>query len=191
MIVGGSDGSGTRPFVDMLGRLGVPMVIDDTGTLDGVHAQCIFDGAGWPALVRTVLGETQAANYSWDDLPMVQRAMLQSQMDRFLKFYGQQGTALRKHGSSRGFPVASKVSYGFKAPVSMLVLPILRHVYGKIKFLHVVRDGRDVSLSKNKSAVQKFYHVFYKDAEQRRVDFESIEGDVVFQEAMAMQVRHI
>ena len=187
LIIGGSDGSGTRAFVDMLGRLGVPMLVDDTGTLD-VHAKCIFDKAGWPALVRIVLEEIKSANYSWDDLSTIHRAMLESQMKGFEKFYSQRGMALRAHGASQGFPVSSKVSYGFKAPVSMLVLPVLTHVYRKVKFLHVVRDGRDVSLSSNKSPIQKFYRIFYPDAEQRQKQFEAIEGDVVFQEAMSMQV---
>jgi len=187
LVVGGSDGSGTRAFVDMLGRLGVPMVIDDTGTLD-VHAGCIFDKAGWPALVRVVLAETKRANYSWEDLPVVQQAMLQTQMEALVKHYGQRGESLRRHGISQGFKVASNVRYGLKAPVSMLVLPILRQAFQRIKFLHVVRDGRDVSLSKNKSPVKKFYHVFYDDAKERQENFEAVDGDIVFQQAMAMQL---
>ena len=187
LVVGGSDGSGTRAFVDMLGRLGIPMLIDDSGTGD-VHAQCMFDGDGWPALVRAVLKTTQRANYTWEDLPLVQQTMIQSAIDRFVEHYGQRGKGLRDHGIKQGFPIAEKVIYGFKAPVSMILLPVLRHVLGRIKFLHIVRDGRDVALSKNKSPVQKFYHIFYPDASERQAEFEKIEGDFVFEEAMAIQL---
>jgi hypothetical protein len=54
------------------------------------------------------------------------------------------------------------VQYGFKAPVTMLLLPFLREVFGPIKFLHVVRDGRDVALSANQSPVKKFYNSYYQ-----------------------------
>jgi len=53
------------------------------------------------------------------------------------------------------------VQFGWKAPVSMLLLPFLREVFGPIKFLHVVRDGRDIALSRNMSPVKKFYKSFY------------------------------
>jgi len=46
----------------------------------------------------------------------------------------------------------------------MLLLPLLRKTLGRIKFLHVVRDGRDVSFSRNTSPVSKFYTSFYRDA---------------------------
>lgn len=186
LVVGGSDGSGTRAFVEVLGRLGVPMLIDDTGTAD-VHASCMFDGDGWPALVRSVLKTTRSANYSWEDFPLAQRSMLQSTMDRFKVVYGKRAANLREHGIKDGFRLAEKVRYGFKAPVSMLLLPILRQAYRRIKFLHVIRDGRDVSLSNNKSPVQKFYHVFYSDGSKNKSDFENITEDILL-ERMAMQL---
>lgn len=51
LVVGGTDGSGTRSFVDLLNDLGVPMAVDDAGTMD-VHGW-EMDG-GWPPLVKKV-----------------------------------------------------------------------------------------------------------------------------------------
>ena len=68
LIVGGSDGSGTRAFVDILVKLGVPMVIDDAGTADA-HGKVMCSGKGWPCVVSKVLNVTRSANYSAEMLP--------------------------------------------------------------------------------------------------------------------------
>ena len=49
-------------------------------------------------------------------------------------------------------PIGSKahnVKVGFKAPVSMTVLPCIVHLYPRVMFLHVLRDGRDIAFSAN------------------------------------------
>ncbi|CAM9119225.1 unnamed protein product [Phaeothamnion confervicola] len=60
--------------------------------------------------------------------------------------------------SSRSLPArADLVSWGFKAPVSMLLLPFFEQAWGSFRFLHVVRDGRDLAFSGNQTPVSKFY----------------------------------
>lgn len=49
------------------------------------------------------------------------------------------------------------MSWGFKAPVSMMLLPFFEEAWGKAKFLHVVRDGRDIAFSGNQTPVEKYY----------------------------------
>lgn len=57
---------------------------------------------------------------------------------------------------------SSDVRWGFKAPVSMLMVPAFNEVVPQgVKFLHVVRDGRDISFSGNQSPVNKFYATHY------------------------------
>lgn len=62
-------------------------------------------------------------------------------------------------GKSRptGGEAAKHISWGFKAPVSMLLVPFFEETWGKAKFLHVVRDGRDIAFSGNQTPVEKFY----------------------------------
>lgn len=56
---------------------------------------------------------------------------------------------------------ASYVSWGFKAPVSMTLVPFFEQAWGQAKFLHVVRDGRDIAFSGNQTPIEKFYkHTF-------------------------------
>lgn len=63
----------------------------------------------------------------------------------------------RLRSPSRGEAAARHVSWGFKAPVSMVLVPFFEEAWGKAKFLHVVRDGRDIAFSGNQTPVEKFY----------------------------------
>jgi len=55
-----------------------------------------------------------------------------------------------------------KASWGFKAPISMLTIPVFAHALAQrgqgLRVLHVLRDGRDLSFSGNQSPVQKLWH---------------------------------
>lgn len=62
LIVGGTDGSGTRGVVDLLQRLKVPMVVEDEGTKD-VHGSPYMDKGGWPVVVRPVVQWAGGAGY--------------------------------------------------------------------------------------------------------------------------------
>ena len=68
--------------------------------------------------------------------------------------------------------LATNVSFGFKAPVTMLLLPMIQaHMYPQgFLYLHVVRDGRDIALSSNQSPVKKFYMTTYPDDAKARID---------------------
>lgn len=39
----------------------------------------------------------------------------------------------------------------------MVLVPFFEEAWGKAKFLHVVRDGRDIAFSGNQTPVEKFY----------------------------------
>ena len=67
LLVGGSDGSGTRAFVDVLRELGAVVVADDRESFD-VHAQALFRHRGWPGLIHNVLNYTHTADYEYEDL---------------------------------------------------------------------------------------------------------------------------
>ena len=166
IIVGGSDGSGTRAFAQLLRHLGVPMVMDDLVTLD-VHAESMFGGQGWPVLVTQVLNVTHSAYYNASQLP-----------ESLLQTAGRELSTLLQELEHRALDnpllhnqvdkqINSGISFGFKAPISQLLLPIFRSVLPKLKFLHIVRDGRDIAVSNNQSPVKKFYDTFYPDERER------------------------
>lgn len=41
--------------------------------------------------------------------------------------------------------------WGWKGPRSMYLLPFIHHLLPKLRFLHIVRDGRDMALSRNQN----------------------------------------
>jgi hypothetical protein len=144
LIIGGTDGSGTRAFVDTIKRLGVTIVADDPNTFD-VHAGELFNGQGWPALVNTVLKHTHSGDYEWDDLPSETRRILGQEIPRFLKTlkvkYKRQKILQRQpHQLGFGPHPPKGVLFAMKAPVAMLVLPVLTKFMGKVKFVHVLRE---------------------------------------------------
>jgi hypothetical protein len=185
LVVGGSDGSGTRAFVVVLERLGVPMIVDDHGTMD-MHGKQLYNGQGWPPLANRVLAmmqndqsnrSTTLLNLTLDEIPQEVRTNLVSLREELER---RQSVARRKlelkmKGSSQKSPFAQDVTYGFKAPITMLLLPLLQaFMYPPdntpgFKYLHIVRDGRDVALSNNQSPVKKFYERAYASTFEERV----------------------
>jgi hypothetical protein len=168
LIVGGSDGSGTRAFVMLLEHLNVPILVEDRGTMD-VHGSEMYDGAGWPALVSRVLNVTRSASYDLEEIPDPIRQSAKTEIGKFLKSVKAAGRGMVSARIDTTW--ATSVSWAFKAPVSILLLPFFRDQLPAIKVLHIVRDGRDVALSDNHSPVQKFYADFYPDAEARHKAF--------------------
>jgi hypothetical protein len=86
----------------------------------------------------------------------------------------------RFYGKFPNVSRATGVSVGFKAPITVTLLPLLKDTFGQIKYVHVVRDGRDVSLSTNKSPVQKFYQSMYPDAKERMAKYSNNGSEPVF-----------
>jgi hypothetical protein len=194
LIVGGSDGSGTRAVVNLLCRLGVPMMVDDVGTMD-IHGKALFHGKGWPPLAKYALelmAPTYNSNFTSQRNPnkdtstdkivklealfnapvsnQVQQELqklklhLDQRYDRWQQRPKNNSSFVRNINST-SFPLETNVSYGFKAPITLVLVPLFqRYLFPNgFRFLHVVRDGRDVALSNNQSPVTKFYNATYGD----------------------------
>lgn len=65
LVVGGTDGSGTRRVVQILTLLGVTMVSEDPETYD-IHADIV---GGWPPVVSPVIAVTRSLDYNPLQLP--------------------------------------------------------------------------------------------------------------------------
>ena len=154
--------------------------MDDEETLD-IHAELLYHGQGWPPLVQRILNETHSGNYNFEKLPTDIQSELLEQMRLFQQHYDIRAARLLQGARKDGKTLPTAIEYGFKAPVSMLLLPLLQKVFGRIKFIHVVRDGRDVALSSNKSPVDKFFDAFFRDASDRR---EQVSASLGFNESL-------
>ena len=180
VIIGGSDGSGTRAFVQALQELGVTMIADAWNTMD-IHGEemNILDPSnnnnpqtGWPPLVQLVLNATHSANYQVQDLPTEVRdtaiEALQA-LKASLLVKGKDAQIDHPNAKVLLGNAAANAQYGWKAPISMVLLPLIQHVMGPIKFIHVVRDGRDIALSDNQSPVTRYYRTFYQKGKEYRL----------------------
>ena len=191
LVVGGTDGSGTRGVVDLLERLGVPIVVDDHLSKD-IHAQEI---GGWPSVVgpllmdqrqrhettgRTLVNDVSQPTQRLDmcsprsvEFPpraekmppqlasSTTEALLQLVATILAKSNVLPPRAPGSGGESSDQPSPSSSwhpTVAFKAPVAMAVVPHLVAMGASVRFLHVVRDGRDIALSSNRSPVLKFFN---------------------------------
>ena len=169
LVVGGTDGSGTRRVVQILAELGATITSEDPETYD-IHADMI---GGWPPLVNQVLKQTHTLNYNINDLSTtniggikqsVQRLLNQAQSDskKPTSYKLAVGGALPKTvGSS-----TTGINYGFKAPVAMTLVPLWAEMTSNFRFLHVLRDGRDIAFSVNQGPVEKFYTTMYGNKQE-------------------------
>lgn len=167
LIVGGTDGSGTRRVVQILTELGVSMVSEDPETYD-IHADLV---GGWPTIVKPVIKQMRSLEYDPSSFSASNPKEYKKSSDDLRRLLNQVDRDSHKPTSYRlavggVLPKpkdveAKRVKYGFKAPVSMALLPYWVHLLPHSKFVHVLRDGRDIAFSVNQGPVEKFYDDMY------------------------------
>jgi hypothetical protein len=119
LVIGGNGHSGTRVFNEIV-------------TLGGV-----FTG------IKHLTKRKESEDLRVLDLlnrwvgPYVFGTLDQSEMEKMKKALARR---LRIY-----FPVRSKL-WGFKNPRTLFILPLLDELFPEMKFVHVIRDGRDISL---------------------------------------------
>ena len=162
LIVGGTDGSGTRRVVQLLADVGVVMVSEDPGTLD-VHGQ-VMKG-GWPPVIKPIV-KAAGGDLGYDPALLPADVVTRSVNDLKKLLKKAEEDSHRPEGRRQGQggalrrPVnvtAAGVQWGLKAPVAMALVPFFVRLRHGMKFLHVTRDGRDIALSSNQTPVKKFY----------------------------------
>jgi len=164
LVVGGTDGSGTRRVVQTLAEIGVVMVSEDPETYD-IHADLV---KGWPEVVNPVISATRSLNYD-------PKKLINALQDRSRKNIGAILNQVDKDSvKPQSFKLAvggvlphpsdattEGVKYGFKAPVAMTLAPWFAELSPHFKLVHVLRDGRDISFSANQGPVTKFFNTMY------------------------------
>jgi hypothetical protein len=133
VIVGGNGHSGTRVFIEIIGRAGV------------------FSG------VRSLTKRSHS-----EDLRIID--LLNRWVDPYIfKTLDEQGETEMKRAFARRlrlyFPLRHK-QWAFKNPRCMLILPVLHQLFPGMKFVHVIRDGRDISLGNAFVASNRYVDAF-------------------------------
>ena len=138
IVVGGTGGSGTRSVSQLLARAGV--------------------------VLGTRLNAEQDAEYLTSFDWRYGRSLLASALDAPAEPGGADGharhdrafrRAVRAHLSGSQ-PLAPGAAWGWKHPHSYLLLPYLRRQFPEMRFIHVVRDGRDMAFSGNQRQTHRY-----------------------------------
>jgi len=150
IILIGTDGSGTRVPTRALSKMGVSILVDP----DVAH-QMDIDGSEvglhFTKLIRDLLCITGGPNYKLENLPKeIQKRILSSVRPWILFIRAQACKIAKKRKSLETF------RFGFKKPDLIYFIPVLRHFWPNAKFVHIIRDGRDMALSKNEAVYQKY-----------------------------------
>ena len=138
-IIGGTGGSGTRV---------VARIVRHAGMFIGTNLNVSEDALDFGDYSDRWINIFRAGPLS--QLPPTTRAEmiddLQATVDRHL-------THLDAHARA----------WGWKEPRSIFLLPFLASQFSVLKFLHVVRDGRDMAYSANQNQLNKHGHVLLGD----------------------------
>ena len=158
VVVGGTDGSGTRGVVEVLARMGVPWVFDDPVSLD-IHGE---EMGGWPSVVAPLLSALKPKEYApcfSKDFVLPQPTFLpQETIRQTTESLARLVRAAAAKATTEGIP---STFFGIKAPVSLLVIPHLLALGVRLKFVLVTRDGRDIAFSSNRSPEVKFFNATF------------------------------
>lgn len=160
VIVGGTDGSGTRGAVTFLLSSGVLMLSDagsDGGCQYDVHGKELHS-AGWPPVVQNVLTHTHSPDFvPKRDLPENVETTTREAVRRMAAAFRRRVNGkLKREGNPEFY-----TRWGFKAPVSMYMLPYWAEEFPNCTFVHVVRDGRDMVFHWLQSPVKRYWrHLF-------------------------------
>ena len=149
IVVGCTGGSGSRVIAQILRALGVFMG-DRCNPADDAIPFAKFDWHWGRFIVAT----------SRDPHGVALRAA--RPLVRVPATYALQFTAMRHRAGYR------EGRWGWKHPHSYLLLPFLQSVYGRFRFVHLVRDGTDMATSSNQRQLRHYGDLFLS-AQQRQL----------------------
>jgi Sulfotransferase family len=143
IVIGGTGGSGTRLVQSILAGAGVFM---------GRHLNAAGDALDFVGpldrFINPILAHTRSLDYCPADLPAELSQAALSEL------------SASSRRISADCPWAMQ-QWGWKNPRSMFVLPILHEIYPQLRFIHVLRDGRDMAFSSNQNQPQQHYAALF------------------------------
>jgi hypothetical protein len=139
IIVGGSGHSGTRAVID---------VVSAGGVFTGVNRLTKRPDSGDLRILGLL--DTWVGKYINGSMSSAELSTMKRKFARRLRIY---------------FPIRSK-AWGFKNPRTMLLLPFLHDLFPSMRFVHVIRDGRDIALGNPLSQQNQYAAKFLSPLEQ-------------------------
>lgn len=140
IVVGGSGGSGTRALTELLAANGVALPQPCNGALD-----CMAFEAFLGRRIDPILAVTRGLDYRFEDLPAPLRREVAEDL----------AATLAEMRAS--LPPGDVARWGWKCPRNVFVLPVLAALVPGLVFVHLVRDGRDMLLSRNQNQSRRHF----------------------------------
>jgi hypothetical protein len=137
LVIGGSGGSGTRVVARLSRRAGYDLGTDVNAAGDSVHLRMFY--LDW--INRFVASERRGRRVPPDQIRQMN--------DDFHRAIARHLAGCSNASTSNGG------RWGWKAPRGIFLLPFMHSQFPKMKFVHVIRDGRDIALSQNQSQLRK------------------------------------
>ena len=142
-------------MVNLIGDFGAPLVIggvggSGTGAVARVISSVRFLGTNvnraFDALDLADLDWRWGAQYLWAERAGTQHELVPTMRSEFR-------AAVARHLSSLA---GEPRPWGWKHPHSLLLLPFLVHEFPRLRFIHVIRDGRDIAFSHNRNQLGQY-----------------------------------
>lgn len=133
LVIGATGGSGTRVLARLAQRAGYNLGVKLNSAEDAMPFSPFHDA--W--INRFVKAELSGVSLSPDEL---------AQMKKYFQ------SALSEHLSGAA---VQQSRWGWKAPRTIYLLPFIHDQLPDFKFIHLVRDGRDMAFSKNQNQLRK------------------------------------
>jgi hypothetical protein len=147
VIVFNKSHSGSRLLAELIGSAGVFM---------GASVNESWDA--WPVLEVV---EALVVRYYPDYAPLWERS---HELDAALPLLAR--SAFDRHLA--GYDRASLAPWGWKLSESLYALPVLDYLFPGARFVHLVRDGRDVAFCDHKAPTDAFWRKVYFDSDRMR-----------------------
>lgn len=142
VIIGATGGSGTRLFQAILDQAGFYLGDDLNGPGDAMFIEPFVNEH-----VNSIMKQTGGLDYSLDQLSFFSRNKLLKQLGKLIE------------GHLNGRPEGAR--WGWKHPRSYFLLPLLKDIMPEMKFVHIVRDGRDMATSSNQNQPKHHYEAIF------------------------------
>lgn len=142
LVIGGVPGSGTRVVARIAERAGYFLGTNRTGAEDAVEFWELYDRWINRYLLR-------------DQVPLCaeETCLMKADLAR----------CIRRH---RAVIPSAESLWGWKNPRSLLLLPFLNEQLPEMRFIHLIRDGRDMAFSDNQYDVERHGPVMLRDSYQ-------------------------
>lgn len=139
IVIGGNGHSGTRIFAQILEHNGIFVGISHLTRSHNSHDLRVFD-----LLDR------------WVE-PYVYKRLSEAEIEKMRRQFRRR---IRLFFPYRGRP------WGWKNPRSMLILPVYHNLFPGLKFIHVIRDGRDITLGNEFATDNPYANAFLSEKER-------------------------